>query len=60
MFNKAVGMYSSGIQFIPDQYKTQKMCAKAVDTCAFVFGSVLTDIRPNKCVIMLFLMILLC
>ena len=60
MFNKAVGMYSSGIQFIPDQYKTQKMCAKAVDTCPFVFGSVLTDIRPNKCVIMLFLMILLC
>ena len=60
MFNKAVGMYSSGIQFVPDQYKTQKMCAKAVDTCHFVFGSVLTDIRPTKCVIMLFLMILLC
>ena len=60
MRNKTVGMYSSGIQFVPDQYKTQKMCAKAVDACLFVFDSVLIDIRRNKSVIMLFLGILLC
>ena len=29
MFNKAVSTYPSKIQFIPDRFKTQKMCDKA-------------------------------
>ena len=32
MGNKAVNSYTSAIQSVPDQYKTQGMCEKAVDT----------------------------
>ena len=32
MGNKAVNSYTSAIQFVPDQYKTQGMCDKAVNT----------------------------
>ena len=38
--NKAVNIYPSAIQFVPDRYKTQKMCVKAVDTCPFISDSV--------------------
>ena len=34
---KAVDTYPSAIQFVPDLYKTQEMCFKAVNTCLFVF-----------------------
>ena len=40
MCNKTVNTYPSAIQFVPDQYKTQEICVKAVDTCPFVFDSV--------------------
>ena len=29
------------MQFVPDRFKTQEMCDKAVDTCPFVTDSVL-------------------
>ena len=29
------------MQFVPDRFKTQEMCDKAVDTCQFVSDSVL-------------------
>ena len=38
---KAVNDYPSIKQFVPECYKTQKMCAGAVNTCSFVFDSVL-------------------
>ena len=28
------------MQFIPECYKTQEMCVRAVNTCPLVFGSV--------------------
>ena len=28
------------MKFVPDPYKTQEVCDRAVDTCYFVFGSV--------------------
>ena len=37
--NRAVSTYPSTIQFVPDQFKTQEMCIKAVDTCPFAFNS---------------------
>ena len=40
MCNKAVGAYPSAIQFVPECYKTHRMCDKAVDTFPFVFDSV--------------------
>ena len=40
MCNIAVDTYSSAIQYVPDQYKTQKMCDEAVDNCPFAFDSV--------------------
>ena len=39
MYSKALSL--SAIQFVPEYYKTQEMCVKAVDTCPFVFDSVL-------------------
>ena len=36
MFNKAVSTYPSKIQFIPDRFKAQEMCDKAVKTYQFV------------------------
>ena len=40
LHDTAVDTYSSTIQFVPDEYKTQKICDKAVDTYPFVFDSV--------------------
>ena len=34
MCNKAVGNYLEALSFIPECYKTQEMCDKAVDTYA--------------------------
>ena len=41
---EAVDTYTSAVQFVPEWYKTQKLCGKAVDTCPFVFYSV-----PRQC-----------
>ena len=37
---KAVSNYPSTIEFDSDQYKTQDMCIRAVNTCSFVCNSV--------------------
>ena len=38
MCNKAaVNTYPSSMQFVPEYFKTQEMCAKVNDTCPFVF-----------------------
>ena len=43
MYNKAAGTYPSAIHFVPECYKSQEMCDKAVDTCPFAFDSI-----PNQ------------
>ena len=40
MSDKAVSTFPSTIKFVFDQFKTQEMCDKAVDTCPFVLDSV--------------------
>ena len=40
MCNEAVNTYPSTIPFVPEYYKTQEMCDKAVNTCFFLFESV--------------------
>ena len=35
-----VDNYAHAQGFVPDSYKTQKMCDKAVNTCPFIFDSV--------------------
>ena len=32
MINKVVDTYPSAVEFVPDQYKLQKMCNEAVGT----------------------------
>ena len=39
MYNKTVSNYPSAMQFVPEFYKTQEMCDKAVNTCFLVFYS---------------------
>ena len=33
MCNKAVANYPHALEIVPECYKTQNMCVKAVDTC---------------------------
>ena len=40
MCNKAARTYPSEIQFVPEYYKCQAICSKAVDSSPFVFDSV--------------------
>ena len=47
-------------QFLPECYKTQEMCMKGADTCPLYLIMFLVNLRLKKCVIKLFLMILLC
>ena len=35
MYDKSVHTYHSAIQFVPECYKTQEMCDKAVNRCYF-------------------------
>ena len=41
MCAKVIDTYRFTIQFVPEFYKTQGMCDKAVNTCFIVFYSVL-------------------
>ena len=34
MCNKTVANYAYALEYVPEWYKTQKMCDKAVDTCS--------------------------
>ena len=40
MCDKAVNTHSSTIGYVPDCYKTQENCDKAVNRCFFVFDSI--------------------
>ena len=40
MCDKAVDDNPNALDLIPDQYKSQEMCAKAVDDCSIVSGFV--------------------
>ena len=40
MCDKAIHIHLSVIQFVPEYFKTQEICDKAVDTCIFVFDSI--------------------
>ena len=37
---KPVSTYPSTLQFVPDRFKTKKMCDTAIDGCLFVFDFV--------------------
>ena len=39
MCDKAVDVYANALEFVPECYKTQKMCDKSVDTSQFVLDS---------------------
>ena len=43
MCDKAVDIYSSTIENVPDRFKTQKMFGKATDKCSFML-----DFVPDK------------
>ena len=40
MFIKAIDNYTSTVKYVPNQYKTQEMCIRVVNTCSFVFNAV--------------------
>ena len=45
---KAVDNYSSTIKYVPDQYKTQKLCIRVVNTCSFVFDYVPDQYKAHE------------
>ena len=57
---KAVDTYPPAIQFVPDLYKTQEMCFKALILVFLYLIIFLIDIKLKKCVIKYFPKILLC
>ena len=52
MYNKAIGNCPHALEFVPECYKTQKMCDKAVDaypsTIKFVPGCLITQGMSDK------------
>ena len=58
--DKAVDSHLSVMQCVPERFKTQEMCDEAVDPGPFVFDFIITRFKTQKCVIKLFLKILLC
>ena len=58
MCNKAVDNYPHALEFVPDSYKTQKIRDKDLNVSFLEFFIFLIDIKLNKCVTELFLMIL--
>ena len=50
MCNQAVDNYAHALEFVPECYKTQKMCDKAVNRCFWYLILFPIDVRPNKCV----------
>ena len=57
---KAVDTYPPAIQFVPDLYKTQEMCFKALILVFLYLIIFLIDIKLKKCAIKHFPKILLC
>ena len=54
MRDKVVNTHSSTIQFVPECYKTQKMCEKAFNKCFLGFFIFLIGIKLTKYVTELF------
>ena len=48
MCNKSFSSYPSTIKYVPDQFKTQEICDKAVDKCYFVFNFVSDQFKTEK------------
>ena len=59
MWNKVIDNYPHALEFVPECYKTQKVCDKAVNICFLYLILFLIDIKLKKCVTELFLKILL-
>ena len=57
--DKVVNTYSFTIQFVPECYKTQKICDKAFSKSFLAFYVFFIDMKLEKCVRELFLMILI-
>ena len=55
MCDKDVSIYPSTIKFVPECYKTQEMCDKAVNRCFLYLIQILIGIKLKKCVTELFL-----
>ena len=54
MRDKVVNTHSSTIQFVPECYKTQKMCEKAFNKCFLALFIFLIGIKLTKYVTELF------
>ena len=48
MRDKTVSTYPSTIKFVPECFKTQEMCNKAVNRCFFVFNSIPDQQKTQK------------
>ena len=48
MCDKAVNTYPSTVKFVPESYKTQERCNKAVNSCFFVFDLILGRYKNSK------------
>ena len=48
MCDKIVNTHSSTIEFVPECFKTQKMCDKAFNKCFLVFFIFLIDIKNQE------------
>ena len=48
MCDKAVNTYPSTVQFVPECYKTQERCNKAINRCFFVFNLILGRYKIQK------------
>ena len=59
-YNKAINTYHSTMQFVPECYRIQEMCDKAVNTCFLYLILFPIDIKLKKYLTELFLKILIC
>ena len=48
MYDKTVDTHPSTIQLVPNFYKTQEMCYKAVRRCFFVFDSISDQYKTHE------------
>ena len=48
MCDKVVSTYPYTMQFVPDHFKTEEMCDKAVDTCPFYLILLLIDMNSRN------------
>ena len=48
MCDEAVDTHPSTIKFVPECYRTQEMCYKAVNKCFFVLDSILDRFKTQE------------